>query len=121
MKAQNGSRSVAVLILNLGARWGWFVNATPWPLYSQKKIACAGFREGWVGPMAGLDGYEEQKISCLHQPDSPASSEMLYVLATLQYASDKNTLQPMGKSHKFVMYKSEKFLLLPLTEYQSWP
>jgi len=32
-----------------------------------RKIACADFREGWVGPMAGLDSYEKQKISCLHQ------------------------------------------------------
>jgi hypothetical protein len=36
MKAQRGSRSIALSIHNLGARRGWVVNATPWvvQLYS---------------------------------------------------------------------------------------
>ena len=29
MQAQGESRGIALLILNLGARWGWVVNATP--------------------------------------------------------------------------------------------
>jgi hypothetical protein len=36
MKAQRGSRGIAPLF-NLGARWGWVVNATPWPLYPQER------------------------------------------------------------------------------------
>jgi hypothetical protein len=41
--------------LNLGARWGWVVNATPQPLYFLERpgINCA---VGWVGPRADLDG-----------------------------------------------------------------
>jgi hypothetical protein len=38
---------------NLGARWGWVVNATPWPLYAPKLLD-PHFTEGWVGPRAGL-------------------------------------------------------------------
>jgi hypothetical protein len=33
MQAYRGSRGVAPLILNLGSRWRWVVNFTPWPLY----------------------------------------------------------------------------------------
>jgi hypothetical protein len=34
MKAQRGSTGIALLFFfNLGARWGWVVNATPRPLY----------------------------------------------------------------------------------------
>ena len=37
---------------NLGARWGWVVNATPRPLYPQERPGahCIGV---WVGPRAG--------------------------------------------------------------------
>jgi hypothetical protein len=35
MKAQRGSRCIAVLFY-LGARWGWVVNATPRLLYPGK-------------------------------------------------------------------------------------
>jgi len=40
---------------NLGARYGWVVNATPRPLCSRERpgIHCA---EGLVGPSVGLDG-----------------------------------------------------------------
>jgi hypothetical protein len=34
MQEQKGNRSTALLVLNLGDRWGWVVNATPWPLCS---------------------------------------------------------------------------------------
>jgi len=37
-KDHRGSRRIAVL-LNLGARWGWVVNATHRPLYSQERLA----------------------------------------------------------------------------------
>jgi hypothetical protein len=32
-KAQKGIRGVALLFLNLGARWEWVVNATSRPIY----------------------------------------------------------------------------------------
>jgi hypothetical protein len=37
MKAQRGSRDIALLIFNLGTRWVWVVIATPRPLYSQER------------------------------------------------------------------------------------
>jgi catalase len=36
MNAQRGSRGIALLFFNLGARWGWVVNATPRPLYPRE-------------------------------------------------------------------------------------
>jgi catalase len=36
MKAQRGSRGIALLFFNLGARWGWVVNATPRPFYPEE-------------------------------------------------------------------------------------
>jgi hypothetical protein len=123
MKAQNGSRSVAVLI-NLGARWGWFVNATPWPLYSQERSLVQVLEKaGWAPwPVWTVMKSRKARVSTsVRTPDRPASSETPYVRATLQYSSDRNTLHPVGKSHKVVTYKSEKFLLLTLTESQSCP
>jgi len=35
--AQRGGRSVTVPILDSGARRGWVVSATPWPLYPRER------------------------------------------------------------------------------------
>jgi hypothetical protein len=53
-RAQKGSRGIALLILNLGARRGWEVSTTPRSLYPRDRPAnhCTG---GWVGPRADLD------------------------------------------------------------------
>jgi hypothetical protein len=51
MKAERGSRGIDLLFFNLGAIWGWVVNATPQPLYS-----CTHVKKGLVRPGAGLDG-----------------------------------------------------------------
>jgi hypothetical protein len=37
MMTQSGSRYIALLFFNLGARWKWVVNATPRPIYSWEK------------------------------------------------------------------------------------
>jgi len=52
-KAQRGRRGIAQFF-NLGARWGWVVNATPRPLYppERRRTHCIG---GWIGPRVGLD------------------------------------------------------------------
>jgi hypothetical protein len=36
-KAQKGIRGIALLVLNLGARWGWVVNVTSRPLYPRER------------------------------------------------------------------------------------
>jgi hypothetical protein len=58
MKAQRGSRGIAILILDPGASWGWVVSTTPRPLYPGERPGshCIG---GWVGPRAGLDVCEK--------------------------------------------------------------
>jgi hypothetical protein len=56
MKAQRGSRDIALLLFNLGTRWAWVVSATPWPLYSQEKDLVPIKQEAGVGSSAGLDG-----------------------------------------------------------------
>jgi hypothetical protein len=58
MKAQRGSRGIAVLILDPGASWGWVVSTMPRPLYPRERPGthCIG---GWVGPRAGLDVCEK--------------------------------------------------------------
>jgi hypothetical protein len=42
-------------LFNLGAGWGWVLNATPRPIYQQERsdTHCMG---GWVEPRDGLDG-----------------------------------------------------------------
>jgi len=66
MKAQGRSRGIALLILNLGARWGWMVNATPGRFTLERLVS----------PWTGLEGREEEKISCLptdvRTPNRPA-------------------------------------------------
>jgi hypothetical protein len=57
---RGGSRGIALLILYLGARWGWVVSTTPRPLYLRERPGthCAG---GWMGPRAGLDVCEKSR------------------------------------------------------------
>jgi hypothetical protein len=37
IKVQKGSKRIALLFFNLGARLGWVVNAKPPPMYSEKE------------------------------------------------------------------------------------
>jgi hypothetical protein len=63
MKAYR-SRGIAPLILNLRTRWRWVVNFMPRPLYPRENAGTQWLRS-WVGPIAGLDLFEEEKIYCL--------------------------------------------------------
>ena len=58
----------------------WVVNATPRPLYPQKRPGthCIG---GWVGPRTGLNGCGKSRPSGFRSPDRPAPSELLYRLS----------------------------------------
>jgi hypothetical protein len=53
-RVQMGSRVIALLILDLGARSGWVVSTTPQPLYP-REIPCTHCTGGWVDPRASLD------------------------------------------------------------------
>ena len=74
-KAQRVSRGISVLF-NLGAKWGWVLNATPWRLYPRERPGtyCIG---GWVGFSVGLDGAENLTPTGIRSPDRPAGSESL--------------------------------------------
>ena len=50
LTAQSGSRVVAVLILNLGYRLAWVVNATPRPLYPWERAMVSIIEEAVWGP-----------------------------------------------------------------------
>jgi hypothetical protein len=78
-RAQRGSRGIALLILDLGARRVWVVSTTPRPLYPQEipGTHCTG---GWVGPRAGLDVCEKSCPTGIRSPDHPARSQSLYRL-----------------------------------------
>jgi hypothetical protein len=59
-RANRGSRCIALLILDLGARRGWVVSTTPQPLYP-REIPGTHCTAGWVGPRAGLDMCEKSR------------------------------------------------------------
>jgi hypothetical protein len=69
--ARGGVEVQLYSFFNLGARWGWVVNATPRPLYPRERHGthCTGDR---VGPRAGLDG-------CGKSRDSIPGPSSLYV------------------------------------------
>jgi hypothetical protein len=70
LKAQRGSRGIALLILDLGTRRGWVVSTMPRLLYPWERPSthCTG---GWVGPRAGLNVCEK---SFPHQDSIPGPS-----------------------------------------------
>lgn len=79
-KAQRGSRGVAVLFLNLAARRGWVVNATPWSLYAWVRDVVPIVKEaGWVPGPVWMDT-ENLAPSWNRSPDHPVCSESLYWL-----------------------------------------
>jgi hypothetical protein len=50
-KAQKGSRGIALPIHYLGARRGWVVSTTPWPLYPRERPG-THCTVGWVNKMS---------------------------------------------------------------------
>jgi hypothetical protein len=79
-RAQRGSRGIALLILDLGARREWVVSTTPRPLYPRERPGtdCTG---GWVLPRAGLDVCEKSCPTGIRSPHRPARRESLYRLS----------------------------------------
>jgi hypothetical protein len=66
IKAQSEVGVNLYSFFNLGARWGWAVNATSRPLYPQERPGTHHI--GGVGPRAGLD---RCGISRPHQDSIP--------------------------------------------------
>jgi hypothetical protein len=93
-EAQRGSRGIAVLFLNLAARWGWVVIATPWSLYPWVRDPVHIVKEaGWVpGPVRM--GTENLAPARIRSPERPACSESLY---WLRYPSPEINIPVSGK------------------------
>ena len=101
-KAHRWSRGIALLFLNLGARWRWVVNATPRSLSPRERpiTHCIG---GWVGLRAGLDGYRK---SPPHR-DSITGPSSPYTVAIPTELS-----QPTQISNKFHKTQNTKEIFL---------
>jgi hypothetical protein len=55
MKVQRESSGITVPFCNLGARWGWMVNAMLQPLYPPAKRPSTHYTGGWLGTVTILD------------------------------------------------------------------
>jgi hypothetical protein len=82
MMALGRRGSIALLIFDLGTRWGRVVSVTPRPRFiSGERTPGTHCTGGWVGPRAGLDTEARGKILCLCRgwnPDRPVRSQTLY-------------------------------------------
>jgi hypothetical protein len=48
-RPRGGEKVQLYFYVNLGARWGWVVNATPWPLYSREEGPVSVVQKaGWI-------------------------------------------------------------------------
>jgi len=63
MHAKRGSRSIALLILNLSSGWGWVVRVAPQLLYPHKSVIVLILQEGGCAPEMVWMGVEKRK-SC---------------------------------------------------------
>jgi hypothetical protein len=55
-----GSSGIALLILDLVAMWGWYVNAMYRPLHPRVCVPVPIVQEDVWSPMSGLDEYGEE-------------------------------------------------------------
>jgi hypothetical protein len=56
--------------VNLSARWGWVVNATPQSLYPREGDLVPIVQK-WVGPTASLDKCRKPRLPRIRSPDRP--------------------------------------------------
>jgi hypothetical protein len=105
-KVHKGSRSIVLLFLYLGARWGWVVNATPRPFYP-RGWPCSHCIGGWVGPRAGLEGCGK---SLPPEPTSP--SPMMVSLSNNPLASTWTMLYIYICMHNYIELKQTLITLL---------
>jgi hypothetical protein len=76
VKAQTGSRCIALLFLQPRRKMGGGCGQRQAPPSLPPERPGTHCIEGWVGPMAGLDGCGKSRF-----PDRPARSESLYRLS----------------------------------------
>ena len=82
MLAQRGRRSIALLILNLGAGWRWVVNATPQPLYSREGCPAPTVQQAGWAPGPVWTSVKKRSLFCTgaRTSDRPARRQSLYPL-----------------------------------------
>ena len=87
MKAQRGSRGIALTVFNLDAGWGWVVNATARPLCPTYCI------RGWMGPGPVWKGAENFALAGIRFPDRQVRSESIrdYLMELLNIRLQKWT------------------------------
>jgi hypothetical protein len=95
-----GDRGIA-LLLNLGTRWGWVVNATPRPLYPRESDPVPILQEPVWAPGPVWTGAENLASTEIRSPDCPARSESLYRLSYRGPRYWINTNQNQTSPHKF--------------------
>jgi len=79
-----------------GARWGWVVNATLWPIYLRERPG-THFIGPWVGPTAGLDWCGKSRPPpWIRSPDRPTPIESPY---RLNYASPRGCTVLKGNQY----------------------
>jgi hypothetical protein len=61
MNAQTGSRGIAFLFFNHGARWSWMINIHAPAALPPRKRPVTHYTGGWVEPRAGPDGCEKPR------------------------------------------------------------
>jgi len=66
---------------NLGARWGWVVNATPRPLSPRERDPLPIVQEAGWAPGPVWTGVENLALTGILSPDLPSCSESLYRLS----------------------------------------
>ena len=81
MKAEMGSRGIALLFFHLDARWGWVVSATPRSLYPREKDPVPTVQEAGWAPEPVWTGADNLDPTGIPYPDRPARSESLYRLS----------------------------------------
>jgi hypothetical protein len=77
MKALRRRRGIAHLFLNLGARWGWVVNATPWLFYSRERDPIPIPQDAWWALQPVWISAENLVPAGIRSLDLPARSELL--------------------------------------------
>jgi hypothetical protein len=70
----------ALHICNLDDRSGWVVSLKPRPLYPLERLG-THCTEGWVGPRASLDVYENLAPTEIRSPDRSTRNQSLYQLS----------------------------------------
>jgi hypothetical protein len=79
MKAQRGSRGIALLFHDLGTRWGWVVGG--WAAFTPGKDPVPIIQEAGWAPGPVWIGTENLAPTGIRSPDLAARSESLYRLS----------------------------------------